>query len=318
MLKLIMLSRCLLSRTPFAFRTKRCSNLYSSFGSFASDSTVPVKDDNSLVSTHRFSVAPMMQFTDEYQRFFMRLISSKAVLYTEMVTATALVNNKNPRNLLGIKFDARPPVVLQLGGSSPSLMREAAVIAKRNGYLDINLNIGCPSPRVAGSGCFGAALMLEPVLVGEMASAISEVTGRPTSVKCRLGVNDEQSYEAIHSFVDTVRSVGGVDHFVVHARNAVLNKKFSPEDNRKIPPLKYPYVYRLCLDFPDLMITLNGGVSSYEDAQEHLNRGTHGVMVGRAVINNPYYWRNVDSRLFGCVDTGKPNRVSYYCVTSIK
>ena len=154
--------------------------------------------------------------------------------------------------------------------------------------------------------------MLEPALVGQMARSISDVTGRPTSVKCRLGVNEQENYESIHSFINTVKDIGGVDHFVVHARNAILNKKFSPDDNRKIPPLKYPFVYRLCSDFPGLKITLNGGISSYEEAQNHLSNGVYGVMIGRAVINNPFYWRFVDSKLFDCADLGsRPIRILY-------
>ena len=221
------------------------------------------------------------------------------VLYTEMVTSMALVNAK--KELMGFAADIETehPVVLQLGGSSPMSMRDAAVLAKQYGYREININVGCPSSKVAGAGCFGAALMLEPSLVGEIASEIIAATGLPTTVKCRIGVNDADSYESLAHFIRTVHEMSGVHHFIVHARKAILNASFSPADNRKIPPLIYPVVYTLCKDFPHLQFTVNGGITDFNSIREHLANGVAGTMVGRAVVDDPFYWRRVDSELYG-------------------
>lgn len=174
---------------------------------------------------------------------------------------------------LSADFSVENPVVLQLGGSDVSQMHTASKIAKRYGYSEINLNVGCPSEKVAGKGCFGAALMLDPPLVSDLCQSISEVTGQPTTVKCRIGVNDQDSYESLRQFIDIVHSKARVEHFIVHARKAILDKNFSPDDNRKIPPLKYDYVYQLVKDFPQLDFTINGGILTYEDIQKHLQHG---------------------------------------------
>jgi tRNA-dihydrouridine synthase A len=240
----------------------------------------------------------MMDYTDRYQRYFMRLITRHAVLYTEMVTSMALTRNENPTKLLRANFEVEEPLVLQFGGSCPKEMGEAVKIARACGYKHFNINVGCPSEKVAGSGCFGAALMRQPRLVGDIAASMADASGGPISVKCRIGVNDEDSYESLANFISTVHNVGGVWHFIVHARKAILDKNFTPEENRNIPPLVYPHVYRLCKDFPNLMFSINGGIRTYDDITEHLSNGVHGVMVGRAAVQNPYYWSEVDAKLY--------------------
>ena len=182
--------------------------------------------------------------------------------------------------------------------------------------------MGCPSEKVAGAGCFGAVLMLSPDLVGRLCEAISKKyfldmgntyyallcvgagSGCEVTVKCRIGVNNNDSYEYLREFIRIVSDKGKVRHFIIHARKAIIDANFSPDDNRKIPPLKYDYVYRLLKDFPDLRFTINGGVNSIEDVRFHLKEGVHGVMVGRSVINTPFLWRNVDSKVYKVKDPG--------------
>lgn len=250
------------------------------------------------IQQHKFSVAPMMEYTDCYQRQLQRFITNEAVLYTEMVAANALTRSDNPMRFLRSNFQVQEPLVLQLGGADPVQMKAAAKIAYTAGYREINLNVGCPSDKVSGSGCFGAALMASPKLVGALAVAIGEELGRPATVKCRIGINDNESYEGLCEFITIVHEIGGVTHFIIHARKAVLGAKFSPEDNRKIPPLKYDYVYRLVKDFPHLHFTINGGILTMEDALTHLQHGVAGVMVGRSIVNTPHIWRSIDSQIY--------------------
>lgn len=264
----------------------------------------------------RFSVAPMMDYTNRHQRKLQRWLTKHTTLYTEMVVATTIIYTKQLDRHLEADFSLEEPLVLQLGGSIPSQMKEAAKIAYDYGYRQFNLNVGCPSDTVADNGCFGAALMLKPDLVSELVLAIQESlpTPLPVTVKCRLAVNSEESYEFLHNFVETVSTKGKIKHFIVHARNAILGGKFSPDQNRKIPPLKYHYVYRLMNDFPHLYFTLNGGLQSYEEIEDklvpldnnlgNLQNKVHGVMVGRSIINQPFYWRNIDSRIYSAVDPG--------------
>jgi tRNA-dihydrouridine synthase A len=232
----------------------------------------------------------------------MRLISRKSTLYTEMVTANALLHSDNFHNLLEADFEIENPVVLQIGGSNPQDVGEAAHIGYKYGYREFNLNCGCPSEKVSGAGCFGAILMSKPNLVAQCTSSIAQKTGIQASVKCRIGIDDSDSYEYLSNFIDIVSREGEVSHFIIHARKAILGAKFTPEQNRKIPPLKYDYVYKLVKDFPHLRFTINGGIESMEMASEQFSQGVHGVMVGRGVINNPYQWRDVD-RLFYANDT---------------
>lgn len=255
------------------------------------------------IKQHKFSIAPMMEYTDRHMRTLQRLMSSEAVLYTEMVTTNALVRNfQDTRRFLGWDSQIEEPLVLQLGGSDPQQMKIASKIASSEGYNQININCGCPSDKVAGAGCFGASLMLKPDLVAELSLAVGESTGRPATIKCRIGVDDNDSYEQLVNFVRTVHEVGKVTHFIVHARKALLGGKFSPEDNRKIPPLKYDYVYNLIKDFPHLHFSINGGINTIEEIKDHLDKGVAGVMIGRAVINTPYYWRNIDSEIYQKAD----------------
>ena len=263
-----------------------------------------------------WACAPMMDYTDPHQHYFHRLLSHHSILYTEMVCATTLIHGEAERHLKGyleyVPEKDRHKTVLQLGGACPDNMGQAAKIASSYGYSEININSGCPSDKVAGSGSFGATLMYKPLLVAQLAQSISHYTGRPATVKCRIGVDDQDSYEQLAEYIHIVHTHGGVEHFIVHARKAVLNANFSPADNRKIPPLKYDFVYRLVRDFPSLRFTLNGGVDTYEAINEHFANGAHGVMVGRSAVGAPFQWSAVDSKVYGVPDPGRTRRqVSY-------
>ena len=244
---------------------------------------------------HRLSVAPMMDRTDRHCRFFHRLLSRRTRLYTEMLTAGAVIHGDRDR-LLG--FDpAERPVALQLGGSEPEMLAEAARIGERFGYDEINLNCGCPSDRVK-RGRFGASLMAEPELVGSCLAAIREAVSVPVTVKCRIGIDDQDDGALMH-FVETVHALSGVSVFMVHARKAWL-KGLSPKQNREVPPLRYELVLRLKAERPDLTIVLNGGVPDLYTAETLLTDGTvDGVMLGRAAYSDPWLLADVDRRLFG-------------------
>lgn len=265
-----------------------------------------------------FAVAPMMDYTDRFLRYLLRRLSVRQTLYTEMVTANTIVHcseSELPR-FLEHDGDREQPVVLQLGGADPEMLRKASSIAIPWGYTALNLNVGCPSDRVAGSGCFGAALMREPELVADCCAAMSEGAGGdvPITVKCRIGLtddkekaataDDEADYAALTEFVETVSTRGGVKHFTVHARNAVLGG-LSPAQNRQIPPLRYHLVTRLAQDFPELRFSLNGGIETIEDAKSALwpsldeRSPLSGVMVGRAVVARPWDFATLDTDLYG-------------------
>jgi len=235
----------------------------------------------------RVSVAPMMDYTDRHCRYFLRLLSPSALLYTEMITAAAIVRGDAHRLL---SFDpAEHAVALQLGGSDPRELAEAARIGAHYGYDEINLNCGCPSDRVQ-SGRFGACLMSEPALVAECVSAMRAAVDVPVTVKCRIGIDPmphtvTDAYEFLTAFISTV-AAGGCEVFVIHARRAVLGG-LSPKENREIPPLQYDVVRRLREEFPALTFVVNGGVRTLEDVQEHL-RVFDGVMIGREAYQNPY------------------------------
>ncbi len=212
-----------------------------------------------------FAVAPMMDWTDRHCRVFHRVLSKHALLYTEMVTAQAVLRGDRARLLA---FDAREqPVALQLGGSSPALLAEAARIGEDFGYCEINLNVGCPSDRVQ-EGRFGACLMAEPQLVAECVAAMAAAVRAPVTVKCRIGIDDQDADEALQQFVQVVAATGCAT-FIVHARKAWL-KGLSPKENREIPPLDYDRVHRLKASFPQLNIILNGGLSSPKEDFIHL------------------------------------------------
>jgi len=284
---------CASSRSLFKVATKR---------SFSSLLTTPA----CMPNQHLLSVAPMMDYTDKHQRYLQRLLSKQTVLYTEMVTTMALVRSGNSQRFLRAELDTEDPLVLQLGGSDVAEMKEAAKLAQEYGYKEINLNVGCPSEKVSGAGCFGAVLYLNPQLVAQLALSVAEATGTPATVKCRIGVDNHETYEELCNFIRTVSETAGVAHFIVHARIAVLGKKFTPKDNRSIPPLKYDVVYKLIQDFPHLKFTLNGGVGSIEQVQTLLAQQPllHGVMVGRAVVNDPFGWSKADSLLYNQEDPG--------------
>jgi tRNA-dihydrouridine synthase A len=232
---------------------------------------------------HRLSVAPMMDVTDRHCRFFLRQVNAKACLYTEMITAAALIHGDVRRHL---EFsEEEHPVALQLGGSEPHELAHCAKLGEQYGYDEINLNIGCPSERVQ-RGAFGACLMAEPVLVRSCVRAIRDAIALPVTVKHRIGIDKVEDYSFVRDFVGTV-SQAGCRTFIVHARNAVL-KGLSPKENREIPPLKYEYVYRLKRDFPGLEIIINGGITSSQEIAVHL-KSVDGVMIGRAAYSNPWF-----------------------------
>ena len=225
----------------------------------------------------------MMDWTDRHCRFFFRLLAPDVRLYTEMITAHAIVNGDCER-LLG--YDpAEHPVALQLGGSQPRMLADAVRLARPYGYDEINLNIGCPSDRVQ-SGRFGACLMAEPQLVASCVAAMRRETDVPVTVKTRIGIDDRDDYEFLRTFVATVRDAG-CRHFVVHARKAILSG-LSPKENRAIPPLRYEVVYRLKQEYPDLSIVLNGGIETADAIRENLER-VDGVMIGRKAYSDPWF-----------------------------
>lgn len=238
----------------------------------------------------------MMEWTDRHCRYFHRLLSPNARLYTEMVHAQAAIRGDRAK-LLG--FDpAERPLALQLGGSEPAALAEAAAIAEGFGYDEVNLNVGCPSDRVQ-AGRFGACLMKEPALVAECVAAMRARVAIPVTVKCRLGVDEMEDYEVFRAFVDTV-AAAGCGLFVVHARKAWL-KGLSPKENREIPPLRYEWVYRLKRERPELRVLINGGIATVEDALAHLAH-VDGVMLGRAAYHDPYLLHRLDRAMFGDAD----------------
>jgi tRNA-dihydrouridine synthase A len=242
--------------------------------------------------SYRFSVAPMMEWTDRHCRYFHRLLTRRALLYTEMLTTGAVLHGDRARLL---RFDpAEHPVALQLGGSNPRALAECARIGADMGYDEINLNAGCPSDRVQ-EGRFGACLMTEPDLVGDCVAAMKAAVTVPVTVKCRIGVDDQDPEEALERFARAVERAG-VDLLIVHARKAWL-KGLSPKENRDIPPLDYGRVYRLKAAHPHLPIVLNGGVGSIEEASAHLAH-VDGVMLGRAAYQEPWRLLAVDPVLF--------------------
>jgi tRNA-dihydrouridine synthase A len=234
------------------------------------------------VIDRRIAVAPMMDYTDRHCRYLLRLVSPRVLLYTEMVTAQALAHGDVER-LLG--FDpAEHPVALQLGGSDPGLLAHAARLGAARGYDEINLNVGCPSDRVQ-SGRFGACLMAEPDLVADCVRAMRESVQVPVTVKCRIGIDDQDDYAFLERFVATVREAG-VDTFIVHARKAFL-QGLSPKENREVPPLRYEVPLQLKQEHPDLVVVLNGGLKTVAQVRDWLPR-FDGVMLGRQAYHEPY------------------------------
>lgn len=250
-------------------------------------------EETSKYTANRLSVAPMLDWTDRHCRYFHRLLSSQTLLYTEMVTTGAIIHGKG--DFLAY-HEAEHPVALQLGGSNPADLATCAKLAAERGYDEVNLNVGCPSDRVQ-NGRFGACLMAEPDLVAECVAAMREVVDIPVTVKTRIGIDDQDSYEFLTKFVSTVSEKGGVDQFTIHARKAWLSG-LSPKENREIPPLDYPRAYQIKKDFPHLNVAVNGGVKTLEESLEHLQH-LDGVMIGREAYQNPYILAQVDKLIFG-------------------
>ena len=251
------------------------------------------KSQINLVTNNPLSIAPMMDRTDRHFRYFMRQITRNTLLYTEMVTTQAIIHGDR-KKLLGFSREEKP-LVLQLGGDNPKQLAECAKIAEDWGYDAVNLNIGCPSPRVQ-SGNFGACLMAQPELVAEAVTAMQKVVTIPVTVKHRIGIDDHDLYEDMAEFVRIVASAG-CKYFTVHARKAWL-QGLSPKENRNVPPLRYEDVYRLKTDFPHLFIEINGGIKTLEQVSECLNY-TDAVMIGRAAYDNPYLFATVDRDIYG-------------------
>ena len=239
------------------------------------------------------SIAPMMDWTDTHCRVLHRLLTRKTLLYTEMVTADAVLHGDRDRLL---SFEAcEHPVALQLGGSDPAKLAAAARIAQDTGYDEVNLNVGCPSDRVQ-SGRFGACLMQEPVLVGDCVAAMRKAVAIPVTIKCRIGVDEQDPEIALRDLIRQC-TAAGASHFAVHARKAWLDG-LSPKENRDIPPLDYALVYRVKQENPILTITINGGIQTLDEAERHLAH-VDGVMLGRAAYQNPAMLLQIDARFFG-------------------
>jgi tRNA-dihydrouridine synthase A len=254
---------------------------------------MPEESALSAAAPHRLCLAPMLEWTDRHFRFFLRLISRRVFLYTEMLTTGAVLRGDRWRLL---EYDpSEHPVGLQLGGSDPAALAECARIAAGLGYDEVNLNVGCPSDRVQ-NGRFGACLMAEPELVAECVAAMRQAVAIPVTVKTRIGIDDIDSYEALAYFVQTVAAAGCAT-FIIHARKAWL-KGLSPKENREVPPLRYDVARQVKQDFPGLEIILNGGILTLDECAAHL-LDFDGVMLGRAAYHNPYCLAEADRLLFG-------------------
>jgi tRNA-dihydrouridine synthase A len=243
----------------------------------------------------------MLDWTDRHCRYFLRLLSQHTVLYTEMVTTGAIIYGKG--DYLGFN-EAEHPLVLQLGGSQPEDMARCAQIAQEKGYDEININVGCPSDRVK-NGSFGACLMAEPHAVAACVQAMKKAVDIPITVKCRIGIDNMDDDQGLTNFVHPLVD-SGVKHLIVHARKAWL-QGLSPKENRDIPPLNYERVYRLKQQFPDLYISINGGVTDFDQTRQHLKQ-VDGVMMGREVYNNPYILAQADQALFNMQDAKVKSR----------
>ncbi|MES2975532.1 MAG: tRNA dihydrouridine(20/20a) synthase DusA [Pseudomonadota bacterium] len=255
--------------------------------------SLPTLQPSGAASPWRLSVAPMMDWTDRHCRYFHRLLSRHALLYTEMVTTGALIHGDVPRHL---RFNAEEhPVALQLGGSEPADLAHCAKLGQDWGYDEINLNCGCPSERVQ-RGAFGACLMAEPQLVADCVKAMVDVVSVPVTVKHRIGIDKGESYGFVRDFVGQV-SEAGCKVFIVHARNAWL-KGLSPKENREVPPLRYELVHRLKQEFPQLTIAINGGITTSAQVAQQLEQ-LDGVMLGREAYHNPWWLASWDSGFFG-------------------
>jgi len=240
----------------------------------------------------KVSVAPMMDCTDRHERYFLRLISKNVLLYTEMIVSEA-IDRGDKKKLLSFNIKEKP-VALQLGGSTPKLLANAAKIGEEFGYDEINLNLGCPSKKVQKNK-FGACLMKEPNLVADCLDKMQASTNLPVTVKTRIGYDDVDDYENLYKFISVLKSTG-VKTFIIHARKAMLGK-FTPKQNLNIPPLKYETVYNLKKDFKDLEIIINGGINSTDEIKDHLSK-VDGTMIGRSVYHSPYLLADIEKEIF--------------------
>ena len=237
-------------------------------------------------------VAPMMDCTDRHERFFLRLISKNVLLYTEMIVSEA-ISRGDKKKLLSFNLNEKP-LALQVGGSSPRLLAEAAKTGEDFGYDEINLNLGCPSKKVEKNK-FGACLMKEPNLVADCLNKMQSVCKLPITIKTRIGYDDVEDYENLYKFIEILKKTG-IKTFIIHARKAILGK-FTPKQNLNIPPLKYDVVYRLKKDFPNEEIIINGGITSTEQVKEHLKK-VDGVMMGRSIYQSPYLLADIEREIF--------------------
>ena len=240
----------------------------------------------------KVSVAPMMDCTDRHERYFLRLISKNVLLYTEMIVSEA-IDRGDKKKLLSFNINEKP-LALQVGGSSPKLLANAARFGEEFGYDEINLNLGCPSKKVQKNK-FGACLMKEPNLVADCLSKMQSSTKLPVTVKTRIGYDDQEDYENLYNFIDKLKNTG-VKTFIVHARKAILGK-FTPKQNLNIPPLKYDVVYNLKKDFKNEEIIINGGITSTDQIKNHLSK-VDGVMIGRSVYHSPYFLVEIEKEIF--------------------
>jgi len=240
----------------------------------------------------KVSVAPMMDCTDRHERFFLRLISKNVLFYTEMIVSEA-INRGDKKKLLSFNINEKP-LALQIGGSSPKLLGEAAKAGEDFGYDEINLNLGCPSKKVQKNK-FGACLMKEPNLVGDCLIKMQSTCKLPVTVKTRIGYDDVEDYENLQKFIETLKKTG-VKTFIIHARKAILGK-FTPKQNLNIPPLKYDVVYKLKESFPNDEIIINGGITSTTQIKDHLKK-VDGVMLGRSVYHSPYFLSDIEKEIF--------------------
>lgn len=258
----------------------------------AVSSAASVRETGAVLS-RRFSVAPMMDWTTRHYRYLARILSRRALLYTEMVTTGALIHGDTERFL---RHDpAEYPLALQLGGSDPDELARCAALAEQAGFSEVNLNVGCPSDRVQNN-LIGACLMAHPERVAEGVRAMMAATSLPVTVKHRIGINGRESWQDLCDFIDTV-AAAGCRTFIVHARIAIL-EGLSPKENREVPPLKYSWVYDLKARYPELEIIINGGIKTLQECHQHLEH-LDGVMVGREAYQNPWLLASVDSELFG-------------------
>lgn len=255
-----------------------------------------------MLPTSRFSIAPMLDWTDRHCRYFHRLLTSRTQLYTEMVTTGAILHGKGDYLLFN---EQEQPVVLQLGGSEPGDLAKCAKIAQQRGYQELNLNIGCPSDRVQ-NGRFGACLMAEPQLVADCVKAMQDSASIPVTVKTRIGIDHQDSYSFLTNFIETVATETQCQDFIIHARKAWL-QGLSPKENREIPELDYERVYQLKRDYSSLNISINGGISTLTQTLEHLEH-VDGVMMGRAAYQNPYLLADVDRQIFADHDQAPISR----------